>query len=239
MDDAFTKSHLHEEPAVKALKVMQDMLKAGTAYEGQGFDPQNDFKSQRVAMIDQSIVSKVHMETGSGLSFPYGIAPLPGQATNAVILSGSNINIFNNGNPDKIKGAWDFVKWFTSTEVGAEWARDTTYLPVRKSSIQHQILQDKLVQDPNLRAPFESLAYAQFEPRIFCWFEIRDMMADHLERATLRPRSKLRDLADWAGLARLGLERFLPAPVADLPEPGPHLLNLSKDIDGILRHSAK
>ena len=203
-----SKSYFHEPPAVKAVQFMQDILKEGIAAEAQGFDHQNDFKAQRVAMIENSIVSKVHME--SGIKFEYGIAPLPGAATHAVILSGSNINIFNNGDPQKIQGAWEFVKWFTSTDIGAEWSVRTTYVPVRKSSLQSPILKTALEKDPNLKAPYVQLDYTFFEPRISSWFEIRDLMADVLERTTL-----------------------------EMGSPSLYLNKLSEDIDGILSHTTE
>ncbi|HOY68852.1 MAG TPA: ABC transporter substrate-binding protein [Candidatus Ozemobacteraceae bacterium] len=199
-------SHFHEPASVRAVSFIQEMLKEGIAVEAQGFDHQNDFKAQRVAMIENSIVSKVHME--SGLKFEYGIAPLPGEATRAVILSGSNINIFNNGNPDKIKGAWEFIKWFTSTDIGAEWSVRTTYVPVRTSSLRSPVLVSALEKDPNLRAPYQELEYIAFEPRLSCWFEVRDLMADVLERATL-----------------------------EMGDPATYMKEMSSNIDGILRHN--
>lgn len=189
-------SHFADAPAVNSLDFLQRMLRAGIAKEGQAFDHQNDFIAGRVGLIESSIVSKVFMEDDIK-SFEFGIAPLPGHIlasgtaegepviNHGVILSGSNINIFNNGDPKKIAGAWDFVKWFTSTEIGAEWSVKTTYLPVRKSSVEHEIIRKAQIDDPNLKAPYVQLDYCQFEPRLSVWFEIRDLLADHLERATI------------------------------------------------------
>ena len=198
--DGVMKSGFADPAAVKALDFLQGMLREGLAREGQAFDHQNDFIAGKVAMIESSIVSKVFMEEDIK-NFEFGIAPLPGHLMTAgegsepesrageikrgVILSGSNINIFNNGDPRKIAGAWDFVKWFTSTEIGAEWSVRTTYLPVRKSSVASDIVKRALEADANLRAPFIQLDYCHFEPRLSVWFEIRDLMADHLERATI------------------------------------------------------
>jgi len=126
-----------------------------------------------------------------------------------VILSGSNINIFNNGDPKKIAGAWDFVKWFTSTEIGAEWSIRTTYLPVRKSSLASDYMQKALTEDPNMAAPYVQLDYCHFEPRLSVWFEVRDLMADHLERATLEME---------------------PAEV--------YCQQMARDVDAILRHAS-
>ena len=48
-----------------------------------------------------------------------------------------------------------------------------------------QIVKKALEEDTNLKAPFVQLDYCHFEPRLSVWFEIRDLMADHLERATI------------------------------------------------------
>ncbi|MBF0543532.1 MAG: ABC transporter substrate-binding protein [Candidatus Riflebacteria bacterium] len=207
-DDLAPRSLLDGPAAVKALSFLQGMLREGIAYEAQAFDHQNDFKAQRTAMIDNSIVSKVFMEMGAGIPFDYGVAPLPGAATSAVILSGTNINIFDNGDPRKIKGAWDFIKFFTNTENGAEWSYKTTYMPVRKSSLSSKNLQKVLEADKNLKAPYVQLDRCFFEPRLGCWFEVRDLMADYLEKA--------------------GLE---------LTDPEVILKKMNQDINGILKHA--
>lgn len=177
------KSHLDGQPAINALAFLQGMLRAGIGKEGQAFDHQNDFIAGKCGIIESSIVSKVYME--NSLEFSFGVAPLPKQVRKGVILSGSNINIFKNEDPRKVAGAWDFVKWFTSTEIGAEWSVRTTYMPVRKSSLKSSYFLEAQERDPNLKAPYIQLDYCNFEPRLTCWFEVRDLMADHLERATL------------------------------------------------------
>lgn len=198
VSDDNLKSHFADQPAINALAYLQNMLQEGIAHEGQAFDHQNDFIAGKCGIIESSIVSKVFME--ESIEFDFGVAPLPGHIINpnpemtieeseinrGVILSGSNINIFNNGDPKKIAGAWDFIKWFTSTDIGAEWSVRTTYLPVRKSSLQSPIIQTALEKDPNMGAPYVQLDYCHFEPRLSVWFEVRDLMADHLETATLK-----------------------------------------------------
>ncbi|MDD3145889.1 MAG: ABC transporter substrate-binding protein [Candidatus Riflebacteria bacterium] len=223
--DGVMKSGFAEPAAIKSLEFLQNMLREGVAREGQGFDHQNDFIAGKVAMIESSIVSKVFMEADIK-DFDYGIAPLPGykiksgegnlpetkegEINRGVILSGSNINIFNNGDEKKVAGAWDFVKWFTSTDIGAEWSVRTTYLPVRKSSVNSDIVKKALEQDPNLEAPFVQLDYCDFEPRLSVWFEIRDLMADHLERATI-----------------------------DMGPAETYCTQMAKDVDAILKHATR
>ncbi|NLM16961.1 MAG: ABC transporter substrate-binding protein [Candidatus Riflebacteria bacterium] len=239
--DGILYSHFDEEPAVKALKILQELMryrkktaldKDGKertvtfryAKEGQGFDHQNDFTSGKVAMIEASIVSKVYMQ--NSIRFDWGMAPMPGYEMEkdgepylnmGLILSGTNINIFNNGDPEKIAGAWDFVKWFTSTENGSYWSRNTTYLPVRISSVTSPEMMEARRNDSRLNAGYESLEFASFEPRLTAWFEIRDMLADVLEKATI-------------DLAEIG-------PEGELPDAKTNYCDLmKKDVDAILKY---
>ena len=179
--------------AIEALKFLQDILNEGIAKEAQGFDHQNDFVSGKVGIIEASVTSKVYME--GKIRFNFGLAGMPGSKNEdgsiykSTILSGSNINIFNNGNPKKIAGAWDFVKWFTNTENGARWSEGTTYMPIRISSVNGEKIRGLISKQPEkYKAIYDSLENEKiltFEPRLTAWFEIRDMIADYLERATL------------------------------------------------------
>lgn len=179
------ESMFDQEAALNALTFMQNMLKEGIAKEGQAFDHQNEFIAGSVGIIESSIVSKVYMQGSLRERFNFGVAPLPGQVRKGAVLSGTNINIINNGSPQKIAGAWDFIKWFTNTENGARWSIGTTYLPVRISSLNSKAFTQAKERDSNIEAPYVQLDYCYFEPRISAWAEIRDLVADHLERASI------------------------------------------------------
>lgn len=204
----FSESLFHKEPAVEALRFHQNMIKEGIARESQGFDHQSDFLAGTAAIIEASIVSKLFMEPD--INFDFGVAPLPRQERNAAILSGTNVNIFDNGDPEKILGAWDFIKWFTSTDVTARWSIKTTYMPVRKSALETNYFLQALKDDPNLEAPYIQLDYCHFEPRISAWFEIRDLVSDHLERATI-----------------------------EMGPPEEHTNAMKQDADALLRHATR
>lgn len=228
------KSFFDADASINALLSLQTMVFDKIAKEGQGFDHQNDFIAGKCGIIESSIVSKVYME--GSINFDFGVAPLPGQVQKGVILSGTNINIFNNGDPRKVAGAWDFVKWFTSTEISAEWSIRTTYMPVRKSSLQSEYFIKAQERDPNLKAPYVQLDYCSFEPRLTCWFEVRDLMADHLERASIG----IQAMADqhyrtqplpWKNTAEQDTAALLRPQVKNYCE------GMAKDVNAILRHN--
>ncbi|MGM0600048.1 MAG: ABC transporter substrate-binding protein [Candidatus Rifleibacteriota bacterium] len=231
------KSFFDQEPAINALLALQTMLFKEVAREGQGFDHQNDFIAGKCAIIESSIVSKVFME--NSIDFDFAVAPLPEQVEKGVILSGSNINIFDNGDPAKIAGAWDFIKWFTSTEIGAEWSVRTTYIPVRKSSLKSDYFLEAQKRDPNLKAPYVQLEYSKFEPRLTSWFEIRDLMADHLERASIEVKEMQKEYK----------EKHDKDNLIDLPKSEASTFikkyieyrckEMAEDVNAILKHSSR
>lgn len=176
---------LNRPAGYKATDAYFRMLLDGTAKFAEGYDHQNDWLAGNVGMFEASIVSRVYLK--GKIKFDFGVAPaINGDVKRAVVLSGTNINIFDNGDPEKIAGAWDFIKWFTSTEVGARWSLGSTYMPVRKSSLRSEILQNALAADPNLAAPYEQLEYAEFSPRIPEWFECRVKISDELEQIYIK-----------------------------------------------------
>jgi multiple sugar transport system substrate-binding protein len=191
-----------------ATQFYYDMIVNGYSRYAEGFDHQNDWLAGNIAMFQSSIVSRVFM--AGRINFDHGVAPIPqGDARNAVVLSGTNINIFDNGDPDKIAGAWDFIKWFTNTENGARWSIETTYMPVRQSSLETNVMQEMFEKDPNFAAPYVQLDYAEFVPRIPEWFEARVKISDELEQLYIKAAA-VRDSGrpPEEDLVKLHLERM-------------------------------
>ncbi len=209
--DGILKCGFNEKAAIDSLCFLQDMLKDGLAKEGQAFDHQNEFMAKKCGIIESSVTSKIYMNP----DFRLGMAPvpgiedesLPGGVYRSTILSGTNICIFKNEDPKKVEGAWDFIKWFTNTENGVDWSIGTTYMPVRISSVNSEKMKQKMQEDPNLNAIYGYLDNLAFEPRITAWFEIRDLIADYLERCTLEHK-----------------------------DPKLYCAEMERDINGMLRH---
>jgi multiple sugar transport system substrate-binding protein len=195
-DPATRKVFLNSRAGYTATAFYYNMIREGIAKFAEGFDHQNDWLAGNVAMFESSIVSRVFLK--GKINFDFGVAPIPqGNVRPAVVLSGTNINIFNNGDADKIAGAWDFITWFTNTENGARWSIETTYMPVRQSSLETDIMQQMFEQDPNFAAPYVQLDYAEFVPRIPEWFECRVKISDELEQLYIKAAAQ-RDSGNFA-----------------------------------------
>jgi sn-glycerol 3-phosphate transport system substrate-binding protein len=119
------------------------------------------------------------------VTFNWASAPLPYNKKKSAILSGTNVLIFNN-NPDTCSEAqkeagWKFIKWFTDKEQTAHWSIKTNYMPVRKSSLQTDIMKNHIAQDPLIKAALDQLPIATFEPKSSKWFQCRQVIGEILE----------------------------------------------------------
>lgn len=184
MDEATRIASLNSEAALRATRSYADMIALKTGKFAEGYDHQNEWLGGKIAMFEASIVSRVYLK--DKIKFNHGVAPIPYLDHPAVLLSGTNINIFNNGDPQKIEGAWDFIRWFTSTEIGARWSLGSTYLPVRLSSLHSDTLQSAFKLDPNIAAPYTQVESAAFEPRLPEWFECRIKISEQLEQIYIK-----------------------------------------------------
>ncbi len=184
MDEDIRKPFLDSEAALRATRSYADMILERTGKFAEGYDHQNEWLGSKIAMFESSIVSRVYLK--DKIKFAHGVAPISYIEQPAVLLSGTNINVYDNGSPEKIEGAWDFIKWFTSTEIGARWSLGSTYLPVRLSSLNSKILQDAFASDTNIAAPYSQVDSASFEPRIPEWFECRIKISEQLEQIYIK-----------------------------------------------------
>ena len=85
--------------------------------------------------------------------------------------------------PERQQRAWRSVKWFTETPQTARWAAETGYLPVRKSAMEHPVLQQKLDAYPGLREGYAQLRRSLPQPKSKGWYAGRQL----LEREAIEP----------------------------------------------------
>jgi len=79
--------------------------------------------------------------------FKWGIANLPHNASvqPVTVLYGASMAVFKT-TPEKQLAAWQFIKYFTSPEVTADWGPSSGYMPVRKSALTMKPVTDKIAQ---------------------------------------------------------------------------------------------
>jgi ABC-type glycerol-3-phosphate transport system substrate-binding protein len=74
--------------------------------------------------------------------------------------------------PETQLAAWEFVKYYTSPEVQAEWVRISNYFPTRASTEEY--LGDYINQNPQWGQALMLLQYGVFEPQLISYQGVRD-----------------------------------------------------------------
>lgn len=180
ISDDGKKALINTPEAIEAANYIIGKVKThGFAIRTTGREHQNEFISGRVAMIEGTIVSKVFME--KDIKFPFGMTTVPYKKINMSVLSGTNVAIYSVFSDAEKIAAWKFIRWFTDTDQTARWAVRTTYMPVRKSAYQTEIVKQTLAKDPNMKPALTMLENIEFEPQVPSWFECRNILSKATE----------------------------------------------------------
>jgi len=148
------KSWAFNGPAgIKFLRDTADMVQSGCAYQiSKANDDQAAFGEGKVVFTlgTSSGLSFYKSAVDKGAKFNWNVAMLPqgGAPTPVTTAYGGNVNLFKSNSPEKQLAAWQFIKYFASTDVSAQWSTATGYLPVRKSSAETQAVKDQFAKLP-------------------------------------------------------------------------------------------
>lgn len=186
-----TESMLDSKYGIMALEYLDDLLhKYRVAYLSTGYDGQSDFLASKVGLVEGSSVSMVYLQKDGSIPFNIGISAVPHKKTRHNLISGTNVVIFRNDkdkeSQKKQEACWKFIKWFTSPTQTAQWADLTYYMPVRKSALSDERLQEKFQKYPGLKTVFEQLDFAKVPPQLAAWFETRDYITEEVLEKVFR-----------------------------------------------------
>ncbi len=164
---------------IKALKYWISLIDSGVATVA----PWGLFGRGEAAMVmdgswmTQFFPMQVDFELGSA-SFPY---PEGGQpATN---MGGEQVFIFE-GSEKTIQAAWDFIEWFSSTDVQIEWCKGTGFMPILRSVAESNEYIDWINKERPLLLPFvQSMEFAHPRPPVENYSRISDILASHIVEA--------------------------------------------------------
>lgn len=174
-----------DDRGAEALQYLVDLVRKDRIADFylSGYQHQVDFAAGETAMIVASCVSRTFMQRQ--LKFDWGIAPLPARERRASLVYGTNIVIFSRSSPRRQAAAWVFIKWFTNPENSARWALRTGYVPVRRSSLDLEIMRQEFRNRPDSLVPVEEMDWAFFEPRMARWLQIREYLGDAVKASLL------------------------------------------------------
>jgi sn-glycerol 3-phosphate transport system substrate-binding protein len=101
------------------------------------------------------------------VNFDLGVAPFPKGTQQSVPLGGGSLYIFKNKPSAEQDGAWDFVKFLTSTKNQVRWAENTAYIAARKDSLK-TLQQGLLSKDARYRVAYDQMSC--FHPENESWY---------------------------------------------------------------------
>jgi ABC-type glycerol-3-phosphate transport system substrate-binding protein len=193
LDESNTKTLYDQKPGVDSFELLERMTKDGLVYQIKpgSNDDQNDIANEKAAFMIRSSTTRPFLEPLVKDKFKWTMSLIPQGKDNkekATTLFGANVTIFKS-TPEKQLGAWQFIKYFTSTDVTSEWGAVGGYIPVRKSGANVDPYKSFLAKNPELnRVSLDNMQYSRPEPNIIGYQDIRPVIED-AETAVLAGKS--------------------------------------------------
>jgi sn-glycerol 3-phosphate transport system substrate-binding protein len=117
-----------------------------------------DFLNEKVAMIWTSTAFLAYFEENA--KFEFGTAFLPGKTRKAVPTGGTFFVMMAKAPDAQKKAGWKFLRWMSEPAQTAYWARNTGYMPVRKSALESDELKKFYKDNPDYSTAIEQLDHA-------------------------------------------------------------------------------
>ncbi len=112
------------------------------------------------------------VDEGEAGGFEWSVAPIPYSGSEPVMnIYGASVSVPKT-DPTTQLAAWIFLKFYTSSDIQARWARASNYFPVRASVADG--LPDYFEENPAYEVAFEMLQYGKTEPPVAGYDNVRD-----------------------------------------------------------------
>ncbi|MFN8515803.1 MAG: ABC transporter substrate-binding protein [Chloroflexia bacterium] len=205
ISDDFTSWQFNGAEGQAYLTMLQDLVKSGCAYLIDKANADQDaFGQGKVAFTMGSSSGFPFYQTAvnNGAKFNWSVAMIPqgsASATPVTTSYGANIAMFNKSTAEKKLASWLFIKYFTSTEVNADWSSFTGYLPIRKSTLDNAAVKAQFDKLPAYKvAVTEIQQYGRGETTVKGTQDTRTFIQDAMTAAVTDPSTKVKDLLDEA-----------------------------------------
>lgn len=173
---------LDSPAAVEAMTFLQDLVTEGCAsIVTEQYGDQTDFGAGRTlfAIGSSSGLPFYRSAVEEGGKFDWSVAALPHTTPDPVInVYGASVSIPAGHTPEADLASWIFLKYYTTPEVQADWARASNYFPVRKSVAEG--LGDYFAADPAYKTAFDLLEYSKAEPPVPGYDFVRDLIREDM-----------------------------------------------------------
>jgi ABC-type glycerol-3-phosphate transport system substrate-binding protein len=143
----------------------------------------DDFAAEKVlftfgSTADLAVYAKAIMSTKSKKPrFDWDVAPLPHATGSPVVVVQGSVASVLRTTPRQQLAAWLFIRWLLQPENDLRWALATGAMPMNKSVQDLPEMQAYFKQNPQYKAACQLLKYAQTEPAVPKWSEMRNLLA--------------------------------------------------------------
>lgn len=154
---------LNSQEAISAMTFLKGLFDEGCAsLETTPYGEQTTFGEGRLLFSIASSTGIPFYNDAVGGNFEWNVGALP-HTTSVPIMNiyGSSVSIPKH-TPERELAAWLFLKYFTTTDVQAEWAMLSSYFPVRQSAADQ--MADFFVANPQYANAFNLLPHTKSEP---------------------------------------------------------------------------
>jgi len=157
---------LNSDAAVNAWTFIQSLFADGCArLVTENYGDQTDFGNGTLLFTvgsSSGLPYYAKAVEADGTPFEWSVAAIPHTTADPVQnIYGASVSI-PKSTPERELAAWLFVKYYTSAEVNAEWAKASGYFPV-KQSVAAQFT-DVFEANPAYKTAFDLLKFGVFEP---------------------------------------------------------------------------
>ncbi|MFW5870080.1 MAG: ABC transporter substrate-binding protein [Candidatus Sumerlaeota bacterium] len=179
VDAQTRKTHFDQPEAVQAFRIIQDMVEKGGAVQidREGYGDRQEFAAGNCGFMIRSSTTRPYLENDIQGAFNWDMSIIPhGKgATPQTVQFGADIAIMKTSEKRQ-RAAWEFVKFFSSRETTARWSVGTGYLPVRKSAVETEIVQEFLKENLRNTRALNTLPQARPEPSLRGWQAVRNLI---------------------------------------------------------------
>ena len=167
---------LNSDAAVNAWTFIQSLFADGCArLVTENYGDQTDFGNGTLLFTvgsSSGLPYYAKAVEADGTPFEWSVAAIPHTTADPVQnIYGASVSI-PKSTPERELAAWLFVKYYTSAEVNAEWAKASGYFPV-KQSVAAQFT-DVFEANPAYKTAFDLLKFGVFEPAVPGYDFVRD-----------------------------------------------------------------
>lgn len=173
-------AYTYDDPAtIEAMNMIQGLFNEGCASTiTERFGDQISFANGKLLFFIDSSSGLPYVAAGvnDGAAFEWSVAPLPRRTEDPVMnVYGASVSM-GRSTPERELATWIFIKYYTSPESQAKWARASNYFPVRQSVADG--LTEYFEENPAYQTAFELLPYGTTEPPVPGYDFVRDRVQE-------------------------------------------------------------